>query len=261
MAVRRRLHGLARRVAGGVPPAVREVGLALAARSSDGPALLPGPPPGPVLVLAPHPDDETIGAGGAIARHVDRGDDVTVLVATSGEATRGGGDRVPATREAECLAACEALGVERPPVFLRLPDGDLGAHVEALGRQLRAHGAEARVVYAPSVLDPHRDHRAANVGLARAGLDADVYGYEVWSPGPADVLLDVGGVFGRKQRALRCYATALETVDYVRTATGLSAYRSGAAGLGGVGHVEGFLRLEPAEHAALVQRAGLLTDG
>ncbi len=260
MAVRRRLHGLARRVTSGVPPAVREVGLALAARSADGPALLPGPPPGPVLVLAPHPDDETIGAGGAIARHVQAGDEVTVVVATSGERTRGGGGEVAEAREAECVAACATLGVERPPVFLRLPDGDLGGSVEVLANELRRLGASAGAVYAPSVLDPHRDHRAANVGLARAALDAEVYGYEVWSPGPVDVLLDVGKVFGRKQRALRCYATALERVDYVRTATGLAAYRSGAGGLGGVGHAEGFLRLEPAEHAALVQRAGLLMD-
>jgi len=33
-----------------------------------------------VLVVSPHPDDETLGAGGAIAKHIDEGNDVTVLV-------------------------------------------------------------------------------------------------------------------------------------------------------------------------------------
>jgi LmbE family N-acetylglucosaminyl deacetylase len=245
-----------------VPPAVREVGMALAAYSVDGPSLLPGPPPGAVLVVAPHPDDETIGPGGTLARHVDRGDAVTVVVATSGERTRGGagvaaGD-VGAIREAECVAACAALGLPRAPIFLRLPDGELALHIDRLADALNAHGAHAEVAYVPSVLDPHPDHRAANVGLARAAIDAEVYGYEIWSPAPVDVLLDVGSVFARKQKALRCYATALRTVDYVRTATGLAAYRSAAGGLGGTGHAEGFVRLDADEHAALVHRAGLV---
>lgn len=255
------LHGAARRLARGVPPAVREVGLALAARAVDGPSLLPGPPPGPVLVVAPHPDDETIGCGGAVARHADRGDRVTVLVATSGEATRGAAatsavqaTRVGPAREAECRAACDALAVG-DPVFVRLPDGALADHVDALATAIAVHGQGCAVAYAPSLLDPHRDHRAANTALAAAGLDAEVYGYEVWSPAPVDVLLDITDVYPRKEAALRCYAIALASVDYVRSAAGLGAYRSAAGGLGGRGFAEGFVRLSASEHAELSARA------
>lgn len=256
--LRRVTHGLARRAVRRVPPGVREVALALGARAVDGPAVLPGPPPGPVLVIAPHPDDESIGCGGAIARHVDRGDAVVVLVATSGEATGGGtqvgGGAVGAAREAECRAACEALGAGEP-VFARLPDGALAGRVDTLAGLIREHGRGCAAVYVPAVLDPHRDHRAANAALAAAGLDAEVYGYEVWSPAPVDVLLDVTGVYARKEAALRCYAVALDSVDYVRSAAGLAAYRSAAGGLGGRGFAEGFVRLGAAEHAALAATA------
>ncbi|MGH8897696.1 MAG: PIG-L deacetylase family protein [Egibacteraceae bacterium] len=236
---------------------VREVALALlVVRAGDGPTLLPGPPPGPILVVAPHPDDETIGAGGALARHALAGDAVTVLVATSGERTKGGAGRdqaVALAREAECRAACADLGVGEP-IFLRLPDGALGDRVPELAAAVRELGRDARVVYLPCLLDPHRDHRAANAAVAAAGLAADTYGYEVWSPGPVDVVLDVGEVYERKERALRRYATALESVDYVRAARGLATYRSVAGGLGGRGYAEGFLRVPAHEHAALLAR-------
>jgi LmbE family N-acetylglucosaminyl deacetylase len=250
---RRAAHRLARTLLPGVPPAVREVALALAARAGTGPAVLPGAPPGPVLVVAPHPDDETIGCGGALARHAAAGDRVTVVVATSGGATRGGGRDVEAERERECRAACAALGVGEP-VFLRLPDGGLSAAVPRLAGELARLGAGAAVAYAPALLDPHPDHRAANLALAAAGLPAEVLGYEVWSPAAADVVLDVGGVWDRKEGALRCYPVALESVDYVAACAGLAAYRGATAGLGPGARAEAFVRLAAAEHADLVAR-------
>src|SRR3712207_8776340 len=47
---------------------------------------------------------------------------------------------------------------------------------------------------------------------------------------PVDVLLDVAQVYERKEQALRRYATALESVNYVRAARGLATYRSAAGG-------------------------------
>lgn len=248
--LRRLAHRAARGAARSLSPELRELALALGARAVAGPALLPGPPPGPVLVLAPHPDDETIGCGGALARHAARGDRVTVVVATSGEATGGGQGDVAAAREAECRAACAELGIGEP-VFLRLPDGRLGQRVDALAAVLRTQGVDAAALYLPTLLDPHPDHRAANAAAAAAGLDAATFGYEVWAAAPVDVLLDVTDVWPRKEAALARYATALETVDYARVCAGLAAYRSACGGMGGRGMAEGFLRLDAAQHRAL----------
>ena len=240
-----------------LPVTTRELALALATRSDHGPTMLPGPPDGPVLVVAPHPDDEAIGPGATIARHVDAGHDVTVLVVTSGGATAGGGDDVLAVREDESRRALAHLGVgpERI-VFGRLTDGNLPAERQAVVDLISRHAAGVATVYVPSLLDPHPDHHAVALaaGLADLSPDTDVHGYEVWAAGPVDVLVDVTDVFARKQAALGEYDVALETVDYVRSSSGLAAYRSATGGLGGRGFAEGFVAMPATEYADIVDR-------
>lgn len=217
--------------------------------------MLPGPPDGPVLVVAPHPDDEVIGPGGAVARHLDRGDRVRVLLVTSGGATVGAGRDVMAVREAETRRALSHLGDDVQLALGRLPDGGLPTRVGEIAELIGRCAEGCATVYTPSLLDHHPDHHAVAVATGRAGLasDTEVYGYEVWAPGPVDVLVDVTGVFARKQAALGEYRTALETVDYVRSASGLAAYRSAMGGLGGRGFAEGFTVARASEYAELVR--------
>ncbi len=254
-AIRRRVRMAGRGVLTGLPPQARELALSLTTRAGHGPTLMPGPPGGPVLVVAPHPDDEAIGPGATLARHADDGDDVRVLVLTSGGATAGGGADVTAVREAETRRALRHLGVEATPTFARLPDGGLPEEVDAVAQLITDHGRDVATVYVPSPLDPHPDHRAAVDGLVASDLGDDVvvFGYEVWAPGPVTVLVDVVEVFARKQAALAEYRTALQTVDYVRSASGLAAYRSASGTLGGRGFAEGFLALPLGEYRALLR--------
>ena len=81
-----------------------------------------------ILVLSPHPDDESIGCGGTLRRHVLGRDQVKVVFLTSGE--RGGHGRPPEetrqVREAEARAAGRILGVRRLE-FWQQPDGAVRA--------------------------------------------------------------------------------------------------------------------------------------
>ena len=88
-----------------------------------------------ILVISPHPDDESIGCGGTIQRHIAEGDVVQVELLTSGE--KGGHDLsaadVAKVREQEAIAAAAILGVNHVE-FYREPDGDLRARRSLVSR-------------------------------------------------------------------------------------------------------------------------------
>jgi LmbE family N-acetylglucosaminyl deacetylase len=106
------------------------------------------------LVLAPHPDDETLGCGLTIRLKTRAGSPVRVVVAADG-----GDER----RRDECREACRRLGVAEGDVrFLGFADGRLGREQAGLDQALldTARGFDAADVFAPCAIDNHPDHRA-----------------------------------------------------------------------------------------------------
>jgi LmbE family N-acetylglucosaminyl deacetylase len=223
------------------------------ARGIDTPRLVRRPPGDRVVVVAPHPDDEVIGAGGTLRLHLAAGADARVVHVTSGERSTGLAGLPPdqrgPTREAEAVAAAGRLGLPAEHVvFLRRPDGavgdDLDAGTEALVSELTP--VDPDVLYVPSPLDAHPDHTATArlVGGALASLPSvrTLAVYEVWSPIHPTHLVDVTGEIDAKLAALAEYRSALTAVDYLHTARGMAAYRSGPLLLG-QGYAEAFLGL------------------
>jgi N-acetylglucosamine malate deacetylase 1 len=205
-----------------------------------------------VLVVAPHPDDEAIGCGGAVCLHRGRGDPVRVVFLTSGERGLPGRppEEVRTVREEEARGAAEVLGVGGID-FLRLPDlglaEDLGRGAEALARVLAGYAPD--LVYLPHPGESHPDHEAALplVRAALAGLGApppELRGYEVWSPMTRfGWVEEVSYVMARKLRAVRCYRSQLAVFRYDRAVQGLNRYR-GVLGAGGR-YAEAFAWLDP----------------
>ncbi len=137
-----------------------------------------------LLVLAPHPDDEVLGAAGMIEAAVRRGADVRVVVATDGEAgpdrLRAGSD-LPRERRDETRHALADLGVGAAAItFLGYADGSLaGAWSERWAARKRnegrgsadeivadlrdaLHAAPPDSVVLPMPVDRHPDHAALN---------------------------------------------------------------------------------------------------
>ena len=221
-----------------------------------------------LAVVAPHPDDESIGCGGLIALWTAAGREAQVVFMTAGE--RGdpevrAGDAsgaVAARRRAEGEAALALLGADGR--WLDGADGALHADRVRLVPELVAlwRRDPPDAVAAPFPADRHPDHAAAARIVAAAGValgwsDLPVLAYEVWSPCPANAVLDISATAARKAAAIAAHASQTATTDYVAAATGLNRYRAVTAGLGAGAAAEAFVAVPFPRYAAIVERIGL----
>ena len=142
-----------------------------------------------VVVLAAHPDDETLGAGGLLATAHARGLEVAVVVATHGEASHPRSPthtaaQLAARRARESHAAVAALAPGCEPLLLTLPDGAVAQHEAALTTAVVGVVGDGRrtLVVAPWRRDGHPDHEAVGRAAAAAAVrcGADLREYAVW---------------------------------------------------------------------------------
>jgi len=194
------------------------------------------------LVLAPHMDDETIGCGGTLALHAQRGAQITVVFLTDGRNGSSevnvlyGEERERKQRELIELRTTEArtallrLGVNRM-ICLDAEDGALdqcGWAAEQLRAVLLKHRPD--IVYLPFYLEEHPDHRAASRVLldavAGTSLQFQCMGYEVWTPLFPNCLVRIDSTVETKKQALQEYRSQLEQCDYLHASIGLNAHRS-----------------------------------
>lgn len=228
-----------------------------------------------ILVITAHPDDADVHAGGTIARWVDEGHDVHLVIATSGDKghddlmiTR---DEVVAMRQAEQRRAAAILGVQRL-TFLDYEDGELawaGPQLYAeLTSLVRVERPDVVVTHDPYAGPPryatyqlHPDHRAVGFAVidvayfrapgplyypahGRAGLGPHRVG-ELWlfMGDHHDHFVDIGTTFRQKVEAVRAHASQWGKH------TDLEGFLRARAERVGEGHgmamAEGFKRLLP----------------
>jgi len=185
----------------------------------------------PTLILAPHPDDETLGCGGLIAAASAAGHPPFVLVVTDGTGSHPNSrshppSRLKAVREQEVRDAVAILGLPAGRIaFMGLRDtaapmagAPFSEAVAAISSVVVA--TSAAMILAPWEHDPHCDHLAAHrmaVAVA-AGNGIRHLAYPVWGwtlppetvlPGstPVGMRFDINTYLAMKQRALAAHAT------------------------------------------------------
>ncbi|MAT39837.1 MAG: hypothetical protein CL946_09565 [Ectothiorhodospiraceae bacterium] len=215
-----------------------------------------------ILVLTPHADDETFGAGGAIIQHIEAGHEVRVVLFSDNVASVNGNGvspkEVEELRRAEFFAAMDVLGVKHTAVF-SLSEEQMEKEND-WQRMLNAILVENQpdVLYFPSLFDNHKEHRLLNkhiCGVLREeqSLSPVCRTFEVWSPLPATAALNISGQLERKRQAIRCYKSQLSNIRYEHHIIGLNAYRALTFG-DSAEYAEAFLELPATDYCALVRQ-------
>lgn len=188
------------------------------------------------LVIAPHPDDESIGCGGSIVRHAARGSAVTVLFLTSGDQgdfNNAFGDDYSEKRRASASEALSLLGI-KDHQFLGFRDRELYKERVLVYKEIEEAVKKMRpgLIYAPSPYEPHPDHRTAAWAAWRAHEETgiDTAFYEVLAPLFPNILVDISGEFSTKESAIQSYGTELLYNDYREKARGLNRFRTATLG-------------------------------
>jgi LmbE family N-acetylglucosaminyl deacetylase len=151
---------------------------------------------GGAVVVAPHPDDESLGCGALILAAVADRRPVRIVFVSDGSGSHPNSPSYPparlrALREGEAQAAASALGVASSDIeFLRLPDRAVpasGPEAERAAVAIANAAAKARAgaIFTTWRHDAHADHQAA-YAIARAAQrrrKARLFEYSIWGRG------------------------------------------------------------------------------
>lgn len=187
-----------------------------------------------VLSLSPHPDDDIIAVGGALAGHIVAGGSVHSVVLTDGvrgTADASGDAELAAIRRKECESAASILKLSSI-TFWDLPDGQLEPgheNIERIGDLIRRYRPD--YVYVPFPIDYHFDHIAATAMVVTAISTLSepplLRCYESIIPLIPNTIIDITDFVDLKRRAVACFETQNDVTDYLRTIVeGLNRHRS-----------------------------------
>lgn len=183
-----------------------------------------------VLVVFPHPDDETFGCGGTIAQFTASGVPVTYVCGTLGQMGRNMGkpvfvtrESLPRIREEELEEACRALGIRR---LIKLGLFDKTVEFEDPARLADRIEESIREVRPSLVLTHypgyavHPDHNALGKVTVRAIARLThnerptvyLHGFPHKDIGPQDIVIDISAVADMKLAATRAHRSQSESM-------------------------------------------------
>jgi LmbE family N-acetylglucosaminyl deacetylase len=175
-----------------------------------------------LVVVAPHPDDEVLGAGGLVQQALRDGLLVEVVAVTDGEASHPNfyaicGTDLARIRRGESEEALRRLGWEEPTVTrLGLPDGDVKGNRRQLDQALESILLPDDLCVAPWRRDGHPDHdecgdaaRRASAAVGARSVSCLIWAWHWADPEGGDIPWDrcVRLDLGRRARARKRWAT------------------------------------------------------
>jgi LmbE family N-acetylglucosaminyl deacetylase len=212
-----------------------------------------------VLIVAAHPDDEVLGVGGTVARHVAEGDEVYALILGEGQTSRGRhrediDQKVVEALHKNTLDSAKAVGYQEV-FFADFPDNrfdhvDLLDIVKVVEQMIEKLHPE--IVYTHYSGDLNVDHQYTARAVLTASRPigdycvAEIYAFETlsssewnfdYSAQPAfcpNVFVDITDYYYKKEQAMNCYVSELCDFPHPRSLVGmdfLSKTRGMTAGM------------------------------
>jgi len=212
-----------------------------------------------VLVIAPHPDDEVLGCGGTMVKHVSEGDEVYLCVVTKAYPPDWPEDEIKERRD-EVVRANKILGTKKT-YFLDLPTVKLDTIPQKELNETIAevvNESQPEIVYVPHGGDVNNDHRlvfeAAMVAIRPKPALAikKILCYETlseteWAAPLAEnafmpnVYVDISGVLATKLKAMSEYKSELKEFPHPRSLEAISALAKVRGATTGVEAAEAFM--------------------
>lgn len=217
-----------------------------------------------VLVLAPHPDDDVFGCGSTIAKLKKSGAKIAVAYFCDGSG--GVPEKSPEKlqqrnekaelgenivkdknlveiRKTEAKNAGQILNISEQ-IFFGYPDGKLAAGTSvAKAFSDLIERVKPDIIFTPSFLDNHPDHRSVNEILVNCPstlfkADLPIWAYEVWTPIFINRIIKINPELELKQSAIAAHRSQLGSRNYDKAILALNQYRAEINGISG--QAEGF---------------------
>lgn len=210
-----------------------------------------------VVVVAPHPDDEAVGCVGTMLRHGHLGDRVTSIFVTDGSRSRAFGidrEEMITRRKTEATEAAIRMGATHRWLGLREGEWSDEDGRRAITQALLE--TAPTVVYAPSTIDYHPEHRrvarilAASLTELRWAAEIRIFSIQVpLTPLLANLIHDVSDLDSQIRSVLACYASQRDSLGATRRLRGYAARFYGARR-----QVEAFRSVLPVDYRLLIAR-------
>lgn len=210
-----------------------------------------------VWILSPHPDDDAIGCGGTIIKHIQMGHCVRIVYLCSGDKgiKSEHADKAIKIRKKEAQNAALIMGVSPNNLyFFDIPDETLKNNLDVAVVKLKDlfNTYQPDIVYLPSFLDRHNDHLATNDIIKKCALkNTLISAYEIWTPIVPNRIVDISTSIIQKQKAINAHISQIKALEYDKAILGLNQYRAKMYTKKNMEYAEAFLALKWDEYITL----------